>query len=346
MDKYTIQGRIGEGAHGVVLRAKRIDTGTTVALKKIMIRRLEDGIPNNALREIKALQEIDEHDNIVTLRSVFSHGNGFILVFDYMHSDLSEVLRRHTLTGAQIKSYMVMLLRGVAYCHSKNIMHRDLKPANLLIDRMGRLKIADFGLARVFEAQAEDDSSMPGSGTTKRLYSHQVATRWYRAPELLYGAREYTESIDMWAVGCIMVEMINNSPLFPGENDIDQLSCVFRVLGTPTAATWPGVQRLPDFNKILFEPMPAQPLETQVANTTPSAIALLHGLLVLCPESRFKARLALLQPYFFTEPLPAHHSELPVPTGARPMQGDDDIPLHHVTGFTSTPLVHPRTLPL
>jgi len=147
MEGYSVMGKIGEGAHGVVLRAKRIDTGRTVALKKVLIRRLEDGIPKNALREIKALQQIDEHNNIVTLRSVFAHGNGFVLVFDYMHSDLSEVLTNHDLTGAQIKSYMVMLLRGVAHCHANHIMHRDLKPANLLIDSAGRLKIADFGLA-------------------------------------------------------------------------------------------------------------------------------------------------------------------------------------------------------
>ena len=101
-------------------------------------------------------------------------------------------------------------------------MHRDLKPANLLISPTGHLKIADFGLARVF------------SSDEGRLYSHQVATRWYRAPELLYGARKYDQAVDLWAVGCIFGELINNSPLFAGENDIDQLYSVLRVIGTPS----------------------------------------------------------------------------------------------------------------
>ncbi|XP_072847463.2 cyclin-dependent kinase 20 isoform X2 [Pogona vitticeps] len=261
MDQYSILGRIGEGAHGIVFKAKNIETGETVALKKVALRKLEDGIPNQALREIKALQEIEENQHVVKLKDVFPHGTGFVLVFEYMISDLSEVIRNseQPLTDAQVKGYMLMLLKGVAFCHANSIMHRDLKPANLLISSTGQLKIADFGLARVFTNDGE------------RLYSHQVATRWYRAPELLYGARKYDEGVDLWAVGCIFAELLNNSPLFPGENDIEQLCCVLRVLGTPNQKIWP----------------------------------------------------ALLHPYFFTPPLPAHHSELPIPQrgGKKARQG-------------------------
>jgi len=335
MENYRIEGKIGEGAHGVVLKAKTVSTGTTVALKKVMIRRLEDGIPTNALREIKALQEIDVHENIVTLRSVFSHGNGFVLVFDYMYSDLSQVLINYDLTGAQIKSYMVMLLRGVTYCHDNHIMHRDLKPANLLIDSAGRLKIADFGLARVFGTPTMDG--------TRPLYSHQVATRWYRAPELLYGAREYTEAVDIWAVGTIMAEMMNMSPLFPGENDIDQLACVFRVLGTPSPESWPDADSLPDYNKITFEEMPPVPLEEVVANTTTSAIDLLKKMVMLNAAKRATAREALLHEYFFCEPLPAHHSELPVPA---PKQSSEMDEQPYAAGFKPRPLVVPGLLPV
>ncbi|XP_051281585.1 cyclin-dependent kinase 20 isoform X2 [Dicentrarchus labrax] len=257
MEQYSILGRIGEGAHGIVFKAKHIETGETVALKKVALRRLEDGIPNQALREIKALQEIEDNQHVVKLKDVFPHGTGFVLVFDFMLSDLSEVIRNseRPLTPAQVKGYMMMLLKGVAFLHHNNIMHRDLKPANLLISSSGHLKIADFGLARLFSDQGE------------RLYSHQVATRWYRAPELLYGARKYDEGVDLWAVGCIFGELLNSSPLFPGENDIEQLCCVLRVLGTPTQDSWP----------------------------------------------------ALLHPFFFSSPLPAHHSELPIPQrGGRP----------------------------
>uniref|UniRef100_A0A8C8SW25 Cyclin-dependent kinase 20 n=1 Tax=Pelusios castaneus TaxID=367368 RepID=A0A8C8SW25_9SAUR len=263
MDQYTILGRIGEGAHGIVFKAKNIETGETVALKKVALRRLEDGIPNQALREIKALQEIEENQHVVKLKAVFPHGAGFVLVFEYMLSDLAEVIRnaQQPLAQAQVKSYMLMLLRGVAFCHANNIMHRDLKPANLLISSTGQLKIADFGLARVFSSEGG------------RLYSHQVATRWYRAPELLYGARKYDEGVDLWAVGCIFAELLNNSPLFPGENDIEQLCCVLRVLGTPNPRTWPEITELPDYNKISFKDNPAIPLEEVVPDAPPTGPA-------------------------------------------------------------------------
>ncbi|XP_039365764.1 cyclin-dependent kinase 20 isoform X2 [Mauremys reevesii] len=240
MDQYSILGRIGEGAHGIVFKAKNIETGETVALKKVALRRLEDGIPNQALREIKALQEIEENQH-------------------------------------------------------------DLKPANLLISSTGQLKIADFGLARVFSSDAG------------RLYSHQVATRWYRAPELLYGARKYDEGVDLWAVGCIFAELLNNSPLFPGENDIEQLCCVLRVLGTPSQRIWPEITELPDYNKISFKDNPPIPLEEVLPNAPPQALQLLKHFLVYPSRERVKAAQALLHPYFFTPPLPAHHSELPVP---------------------------------
>uniref|UniRef100_A0A6I8N395 Cyclin-dependent kinase 20 n=1 Tax=Ornithorhynchus anatinus TaxID=9258 RepID=A0A6I8N395_ORNAN len=167
MDQYSILGRIGEGAHGIVFKAKHVETGETVALKKVALRKLEDGIPNQALREIKALQEIEDNQYVVKLKAVFPHGAGFVLAFEFMLSDLSEVIRHahRPLGQAQVKGYMQMLLKGVAFCHANNIMHRDLKPANLLISSSGQLKIADFGLARVFSRSGD------------RLYSHQVATR-------------------------------------------------------------------------------------------------------------------------------------------------------------------------
>ncbi|TKS65338.1 Cyclin-dependent kinase 20 [Collichthys lucidus] len=309
MEQYSILGRIGEGAHGIVFKAKHIETGETVALKKVALRRLEDGIPNQALREIKALQEIEDNQHVVKLKDVFPHGTGFVLVFDFMLSDLSEVIRNseRPLTPAQVKGYMMMLLKGVAFLHHNNIMHRDLKPANLLISSSGHLKIADFGLARLFSEQEE------------RLYSHQVATRWYRAPELLYGARKYNEGVDLWAVGCIFGELLNSSPLFPGENDIEQLCCVLRVLGTPTQDSWPEIVELPDYNKITFKENPAIPLEEIVPDTSPQAVDLLYKFLVYPSKQRCSARQALVHPFFFSSPLPAHHSELPIPQrGGRP----------------------------
>ncbi|XP_045738072.1 cyclin-dependent kinase 20 isoform X2 [Mirounga angustirostris] len=287
MDQYCILGRIGEGAHGVVFKAKHVETGEIVALKKVALRRLEDGIPNQALREIKALQEIEDNQHVVQLKAVFPHGAGFVLAFEFMLSDLAEVVRhaQRPLVQAQVKSYLQMLLKGVAFCHANNIVHRDLKPANLLISASGQLKIADFGLARVF--------SPDGS----RLYTHQVATRWYRAPELLYGARQYDQGVDLWAVGCILGELLNGSPLFPGENDIEQLCCVLRVLGTPSPQVWPA----------------PVPLVEVLPDASPQALDLLGQFLLYPPRQRISASQALLHQYFFTAPLPAHPSELPIP---------------------------------
>ncbi|CAL1605857.1 unnamed protein product [Knipowitschia caucasica] len=310
MEQYSILGRIGEGAHGIVFKAKHIETGETVALKKVALRRLEDGIPNQALREIKALQEIEDNQHVVKLKAVFPHGTGFVLVFDYMLSDLSEVIRNseRPLSPAQVKGYMMMLLKGVTFLHQNNIMHRDLKPANLLISSSGYLKIADFGLARLLSEQRE------------RLYSHQVATRWYRAPELLYGARKYDEGVDLWAVGCIFGELLNSSPLFPGENDIEQLCCVLRVLGTPTEETWPEMVELPDYNKITFKDNPPIPMKEIVPDSSPQALDLLSKFLVYPSKQRCSAKQALLHPYLFTPPLPSHHSELPIPHRRPPRQ--------------------------
>ncbi|XP_004209538.1 cyclin-dependent kinase 20 [Hydra vulgaris] len=303
MENFLILGKIGEGAHGMVFKAKQLQSGEVVALKKVQIRRLEDGVSNTALREIKALQQID-HENVVRLYDVFPHGTGFVLVFEFMLSDLSEVLRnfKNPLSKSQIKSYMIMLLKGISYCHLKKIMHRDLKPANLLISCFGYLKIADFGLARIFQ-----------NDPNKRQYSHQVATRWYRAPELLYGSHTYDEGVDLWAIGTIFGEMLNNSPLFPGESDIEQLCCVLHALGTPDEDQWPGLKELPDFNKISFPKNNPIPFEKLVPDASKDAIDLLKKFLVYSSKERIPAEKALLHYYFFTKPLPVHHLELPIP---------------------------------
>eukprot|EP00730_Choanoeca_flexa_P012473 TRINITY_DN4308_c0_g1_i2.p1 TRINITY_DN4308_c0_g1~~TRINITY_DN4308_c0_g1_i2.p1 ORF type:complete len:327 (+),score=61.06 TRINITY_DN4308_c0_g1_i2:180-1160(+) len=248
MERFTIEGRIGEGAHGIVYKAKHVESGRQVALKRVGIRRLDAGLPVAAVRELQALKQL-EHDNIVTLFDAFAHGTAFILVFEYMVTDLARIMQRSEmgLPEAHVKAYSKMLLEGVAYCHNRSIIHRDLKPANLLISPSGQLKVADFGLARIWHKQ----------GT--RPLSHQVATRWYRAPELLYGARHYDDAVDLWAVGCIFAEMLNNAPLFAGESDIDQLLCLLRHLGTPTADNWPEASSYPDYDKISVDFIPSQP---------------------------------------------------------------------------------------
>ncbi|XP_034940337.1 cyclin-dependent kinase 20-like isoform X2 [Chelonus insularis] len=225
------------------------------------------------------------------------------MVFDYMPSGLWELLKDNDkpLTAAQIKCYFKMLLEGVYFMHKNNVMHRDLKPANLLIDSEGVLKIADFGLARLMY----EDSSRP--------YSHQVATRWYRAPELLYGAKIYTSAIDMWSVGCIFGEMINNSPLFPGETDIEQLAIVLKALGTPTSESWPELQSLPDYNKITFPYQKNVPWEQIIPDACPEALDIIRRTLLYNSSVRLTADEILKHKYFFALPFPCGIESLPKP---------------------------------
>ncbi|XP_072765154.1 cyclin-dependent kinase 20 [Anoplolepis gracilipes] len=294
MEKYIINGQIGEGAQGLVLKAHDISKNQEVALKKILIKRTEDGLPVSIIREVKSLQQL-EHPYVVVLLDAFPSGLDFIMVFEYMPTGLWEVLRDAdiSLTQTQIKTYMKMLLEGIAYVHGKHIIHRDLKPANLLISAVGILKIADFGLSRLMWR----DST--------KAYSHQVATRWYRAPELLYGARYYTSAIDMWSIGCIFGEMLNTSPLFPGETDIEQLAIVLKYLGSPTSESWPELTSLPDYNKISFPYNKGTTWESIIQDAQPEATDLIRQILIYNSSRRLTAEQALCHKYFYTKPYPS-----------------------------------------
>ncbi|KAI9145362.1 kinase-like domain-containing protein [Paraphysoderma sedebokerense] len=297
MEQYKVlSSTLGEGAHGIVLKARHIQSGNIVALKKVPLKRIEDGLPNSVFREIKTLQHL-RHPNIVTLLEIIPDSYSVILSFEYMESNLAEVLQisQTRLSESHIKMFMIMLLRGIHHCHSHKIIHRDVKPANLLISQDGILKIADFGLARLM---LDDDE-------IQRQYSHQVATRWYRAPELLYGARQYDFGVDMWSVGCIFAEMLNHTPLFPGMHDIDQLSLVLSTLGTPDEIEWPQLESLPDYNKINFPPSKGLSMEELIPDTTNLAQGLLSSCLKYDSTKRIAAEEALSNPYFFTQPLPA-----------------------------------------
>jgi cell cycle related kinase len=229
-----------------------------------------------------------------------------------MLSDLSEIIKTVRLNEAQIKAYLLMILKGVQYCHQNSILHRDIKPANLLIATNRVLKLADFGLSRCH---------------TGRPLSHQVATRWYRAPELLYGARQYDEGVDLWAVGCVFGEMLNRSPIFPGQNDIDQLYQVLSVLGSPNPETWPECTNLPDYDKIGFPEMKGVDIGEVCPDASPQAVELLRKFLVYRSQVRIRASEALLDSYFFHVPLPSHHLELPLPQKRQREQFDVDKPL-------------------
>lgn len=269
---------------------------------------LSDGVSFVALREIKFLKEIS-HPNIIELIDTFVHQSSVYLVFEFMETDLEAMIKDPdiVLAVSDIKSILIMILRAVSYCHKHWILHRDLKPNNLLIDRKGCVKLGDFGLARMY-------------GSPNFNLTHLVVTRWYRAPELLFGSRSYSYGIDIWAVGCIFAELMLRTPYLPGETDIDQLSKIFAALGTPTEENWPGMKLLPNYVEFRFTPKP--PLKQLFTAATDDALDLLSKMLTFNPPSRITADQALTHRYFTTgpEPAPPEKLKLPKNTNTKPEQ--------------------------
>lgn len=185
-----------------------------------------------ALREIKVLKSLRGHENIITMFDVqrpssFGQFNEVYLIQEYMQSDLNKVIHTQNLSYNHIQYFTYQILRGLKFIHSAGIIHRDLKPANLLVNKNCDLKICDFGLSTNAYQEYEDTSK------TSPLTEY-VATRWYRAPEIMFSASRYSAAVDMWSVGCIIAEMFLRTPLFPGSDYRSQISTIFSILGTPT----------------------------------------------------------------------------------------------------------------
>ncbi|KAD4982707.1 hypothetical protein E3N88_19378 [Mikania micrantha] len=287
MEQYEKVEKIGEGTYGVVYKARDKVTNETIALKKIRLEQEDEGVPSTAIREISLLKEM-QHGNIVRLQDVVHSDKRLYLVFEYLDLDLKKHMDscpEFSKDPRLVKKFLYQILRGIAYCHSHRVLHRDLKPQNLLIDRRtNALKLADFGLARAF-------------GIPVRTFTHEVVTLWYRAPEILLGSRHYSTPVDVWSVGCIFAEMVNQRPLFPGDSEIDELFKIFRIMGTPNEDTWPGVTSLPDF-KSAFPKWSSKDLATVVPNLEKTGLDLLRKMLCLDPSRRITARTALEHEYF------------------------------------------------
>ncbi|SPO02719.1 probable PHO85 - cyclin-dependent protein kinase [Cephalotrichum gorgonifer] len=288
--------KLGEGTYATVFKGRNRQTGELVALKEIHLDS-EEGTPSTAIREISLMKEL-KHENIVGLHDVIHTENKLMLVFEHMDGDLKKYMDTNGDRGAlkpmTIKSFMYQLLKGVDFCHQNRVLHRDLKPQNLLINSKGSLKLGDFGLARAF-------------GIPVNTFSNEVVTLWYRAPDVLLGSRTYNTSIDIWSAGCIMAEMFTGRPLFPGTTNEDQIVRIFRIMGTPTERTWPGITQFPEY-KPNFQMYATQDLRQILPQIDQDGIDLLQRMLQVRPEFRISAHDALKHRWF-NDLILQHHQQ-------------------------------------
>ncbi|ESW19113.1 hypothetical protein PHAVU_006G097500 [Phaseolus vulgaris] len=300
-DTFEKIDKIGQGTYSNVYKAKDIMTGKIVALKKVRFDNLEPESVKFMAREILILRRLD-HPNVVKLQGLVTSrmSCSLYLVFDYMDHDLAGLAASPGIrfTEPQVKCYMHQLLSGLEHCHNRHVLHRDIKGSNLLIDNEGTLKIADFGLASIFDPNH------------KHPMTSRVVTLWYRPPELLLGATDYSVGVDLWSAGCILGELLAGKPIMPGRTEVEQLHKIYKLCGSPSDEYWKK-SKLP--NATLFKPR--DPYKRRIRETfkdfPPSALPLIDSLLAIDPVERETASDALRSEFFTTEPYACDPSSLP-----------------------------------
>lgn len=313
VDDFEKIKRVGKGTYGVVFKAKNRINGEIVALKRFKMNNdSEEGFPLTSLREINILRSFD-HPSIIKIKEVVaaeSTSDCIFLVMEYMDYDLKALMdlmrkKKQPFCQSEVKCLMLQLLQGVKYLHDNWVLHRDLKTSNLLLNSCGELKICDFGMARQY-------------GSPLKPYTQLVVTLWYRAPELLLGAKQYSAAIDLWSVGCIMAELLLNQPLFNGNTEISQINKIFGMLGTPNESSWPGFSELPNVREIHVK-QPHNLLRKKFPGTSftgapavsNAGFDLLNKLLTCDPEKRITADAALNHQWFCEVPLPKSKDCMP-----------------------------------
>ncbi|XP_064597811.1 mitogen-activated protein kinase 1-like [Liolophura sinensis] len=289
--RYVNLNYIGEGAYGMVVSALDSKNGTHVAIKKISPFEHQTCC-QRTLREIKILTRF-KHENIIDIRDILraptiSEMKDVYIVQCLMDTDMYKLLKTESLGNDHVCYFLYQILRGLKYIHSANVLHRDLKPSNILLNTSCDLKICDFGLARVVDPDHDHTGFL----------TEYVATRWYRAPEIMLSSKGYTKSIDVWSVGCILAEMLANRPLFPGKHYLDQLNLILGVLGSPTQE---------DLNCIINEKAkryieslpykPKVPWERLFPKADKKSLDLLEKMLTFNPHKRITVEEALAHPY-------------------------------------------------
>ncbi|XP_029619744.1 mitogen-activated protein kinase 1 [Salmo trutta] len=316
--RYHNLSYIGEGAYGTVCSAYCRDNKVRVAIKKISPFEHQTYC-QRTLREIKILLRF-KHENVISINDIIltpsvDQMKDVYIVQDLMETDLYKLLKTQRLSNDHICYFLYQILRGLKYIHSANVLHRDLKPSNLLLNTTCDLKICDFGLARV----ADPDHDHTG------FLTEYVATRWYRAPEIMLNSKGYTKSIDIWSVGCILAEMLSNRPIFPGKHYLDQLNHILGILGSPSQEDLNCIINIKARNYLLSLPLRCKvPWNSLFPKADPKALDLLDKMLTFNPHKRIEVEAALAHPY-----LEQYYDPTDEPVTEAPFKFDmelDDLP--------------------
>ena len=289
--KYDIVQKLGRGAYGIVWKALDKKTGETVALKKCFDAFQNATDAQRTFREIMFLQELNGHENIIKLVNVLKADNekDIYIICDLMESDLHAVIRANILEDIHKQFVIYQLLKAIKYMHSGQMLHRDIKPSNILLNSDCHIKICDFGLAR---------SVVQSNPDINPVLTDYVATRWYRAPEILLGSTAYSKGVDMWSVGCILGEMLLGKPLFPGTSTINQLERIMEITGRPVADDLEALKS--PYAKTMLESIvniKPRSLRDLLPSASPEAIDLIRQCLHFNPNKRVSAHQALKHPY-------------------------------------------------
>ena len=283
MDRYKVVKQLGDGTYGEVLKASNRQTGEVVAIKR-MKRKYYSWDECMALQEVKSLRKM-KHPNIVKLKEVIREQDILYFVFEFLEQNLYEVSkgRQKFFPENTVRNYIFQVLQGLGYMHKHGYFHRDIKPENILVS--GDIaKVADFGLAKAVKARPP--------------HTDYVSTRWYRAPEVLLRSPNYNAPIDIWAVGCMMAELVMLRPLFPGASESDELHRITAVLGTPTPETWQdGLRQAASIN-YRFPKLPPCPLQRLMPHASTEAVKVMQDMMLWDPKHRPTCAATIQYPFF------------------------------------------------